>query len=179
VLLRFLFSIVIKVEMKQEQFEREILPLRSGLFFYAGRLLDNAEDAEDIIQEVFLKLWYMRDELNHYESVPALSVQITKRLCLNRIKSRQREGEGEGEGVWVAETPSPHARLEQKDDVAQVMKIIDRLPALQQAILRMRHVDGFEVDEIARLTGSNAEAIRMNLSRARKKVKEIFLKIQT
>lgn len=46
--------------MEQEQFKKEILPLREKLFLYARRLLDNPEDAEDVMQEVFLKLWYMR-----------------------------------------------------------------------------------------------------------------------
>ena len=52
--------------MEQEQFKKEILPLREKLFLYARRLLDNPEDAEDIMQEVFLKLWYMRGELDYY-----------------------------------------------------------------------------------------------------------------
>ena len=51
--------------MEQEQFKKEILPLREKLFLYARRLLDNPEDAEDIMQEVFLKLWYMRGELDY------------------------------------------------------------------------------------------------------------------
>jgi RNA polymerase sigma-70 factor (ECF subfamily) len=79
---------------------------------------------------------------------------------------------------FESEIPTPYAQLEQKDDVEQVMKIINRLPELQQTILRMRHIEGFEIDEIAAITGSTNEAIRMNLSRARKKVKEFFEKIQ-
>ena len=80
--------------MEQEQFKKEILPLREKLFLYARRLLDNPEDAEDVMQEVFLKLWYMRGELDYYNNVMALSVQITKHLCLNRMKVRERtEGE--------------------------------------------------------------------------------------
>ncbi|MDR1203804.1 MAG: sigma-70 family RNA polymerase sigma factor [Tannerellaceae bacterium] len=165
--------------MEQEQFKQEVLPLRSQLFFYAQRLLDDLEDAEDVIQEVFLKLWYMRNELNDYNSVPALSVQITKRLCLNRIKTRQRRQEGLDTVNPVSDLLTPETLLEQKDNLMQVMRIIDRLPSLQQTILRMRHVDGIEVEEIAELTGSTPEAVRMNLSRARKKVKETFFKMQS
>ena len=65
-MLRFLFSIVIKIEWNKEQFKKvdiafagETIPLRE-------KLLDNPEDAEDIMQEVFLKLWYMRGELDYY-----------------------------------------------------------------------------------------------------------------
>ena len=75
--------------------------------------------------------------------------------------------------------PTRDSQLEQKDSVAHVMQIIDRLPDLQQSILRMKHIDGFEIDEIAEITGSRPESVRMNLSRARKKVKEMFFKIQT
>jgi len=153
--------------------------LREQLFFYAQRLLEDIEDAEDIIQEVFLKLWYMRNDLRSYNSVPALSVQITKRLCINRIKVRRRRYEGLEATTLTSDMPTPEVELEQKDNLNQVMRIIDRLPGLQQTILRMRHIDGFEVEEIAELTGSKPEAIRMNLSRARKKIKEQFFSMQT
>ena len=72
--------------MEQEQFKKEILPLREKLFLYARRLLDNPEDAEDIMQEVFLKLWYMRGELDYYNNVMALSVQITKFVNARKVR---------------------------------------------------------------------------------------------
>jgi len=162
--------------MEQTQFKKEILPLRERLILYAERLLENKNDAEDIIQEVFLKLWQMRDELKNYVRVDALSVAMTKNLCLNRLKVNQREREDLDGLVLADESLSPAEQLEQKDSVAQVMRIIERLPDLQQAVLRMKHVEGLEIEEIAALTGSAPDAIRMNLSRARKKVKEIFFK---
>jgi RNA polymerase sigma-70 factor (ECF subfamily) len=164
--------------MEQEQFKKEILPLRGQLLTYAQRLLDDKNDAEDIVQEVFLKLWCMRDELERYDSVSALSVKMTKHLCLNLLKASQRQQEGFDEFALVDENLSPECQLEQKDQVDQVVRIIDRLPGLQQTILRMKHIEGFEIEEIAGITGSAPEAVRMNLSRARKKVKEIFFKNQ-
>jgi RNA polymerase sigma-70 factor (ECF subfamily) len=95
---------------------------------------------------------------------------------LNRLKINQREQEDVNGLVIIDENLSPDAQLEQKDSVAHVIRIIDQLPGLQQAVLRMKHIDGLEIDEIAAITGSAPEAIRMNLSRARKKVKEIFFK---
>ena len=164
--------------MEQEQFKQEVLPLRKQLLFYAQRFLGNPEEAEDVIQEVLLKLWYMRENLAKYDSIPALSMQLTKNLCLNRIKTLSRKQE-ELDNVFIeSEMPSPYTQLEQKDSIAHVMKIIDRLPDLQQTVLRMRHIDGFEIDEIAEITGSKPESVRMNLSRARKKVKEIYFKMQ-
>ena len=167
------------MNMEQEQFKQLALPLRKQLLLYSRSFLTNPEDAEDIVQEVLMKLWYMRKELHQYDSIPALSVQITKHLCLNRIKVLQRKPENVDDFTFESDIPSPDSQLEQKDDISQVIKIIDRLPDLQQTVLRMRHFDGFEIEEIAEITGSKPEAVRMNLSRARKKVKELFLKMQT
>ena len=140
--------------MEQAQFKKEILPLRERLQKYAERLLENNCDAEDIIQEVFLKLWSMRNELSNYVNVEALSVTITKHLCLNRLKDNQRIGDDLNGLVLIDENLSPAEQLEQKDNLTHVMCIIDRLPGLQQSILRMKHIDGLEIEEIAALTGS-------------------------
>ena len=164
------------MKMEQAQFKKEILPLRERLMLYAERLLENKSDAEDIIQEVFLKLWLMRGELGNYASIEALSVTMTKHLCLNRLKVSQRQQDELDGLVFMDENLSPAEQLEQKDNVAQVMRIIDQLPDLQQAVVRMKHIEGLDIDEIAALTGSAPEAVRMNLSRARKKVKELFFK---
>jgi RNA polymerase sigma-70 factor (ECF subfamily) len=165
--------------MEQEQFIQEVLPLREQLLHYSRSFLENPEDAEDVVQEAMMKLWYMRNELHTYNSIKALSVQMTKNLCLNRLKVVQRRKEKATVFSFENNILSPYTQLEQKDSVSQVMKIIDRLPGLQQTILRMRHIDGFEMDKIVEITGSKPEAVRMNLSRARKKVKEYFLNIQS
>ena len=57
---------------------------------------------------------------------------------------------------------------------ARVMQIIDTLPTLQQTIMRLRHVEGMEMSEIATLTGSSEVAVRKALSRARQAVRERF-----
>ncbi|GHT65867.1 DNA-directed RNA polymerase sigma-70 factor [Bacteroidia bacterium] len=160
--------------MEQEQFKKEILPLRDRLLSYAQRLLGNKDDAEDVIQEVLFKLWYMRNELDRYDHIPALALTITKHLSLNQLKKNEREYESLDENI-EAGSLSPYTGLEQKDELEQLLKIVSRLPDLQQSVLRMKHIDGLETDEIAALTGSSPEAVRMNLSRARKKVRDWLL----
>lgn len=163
--------------MEQEQFKKEVVPLREKLSGCARRLLDDPQDVEDVVQEVFLKLWYIRDELEHYDSVEALAVQITKHLCLNRIRAFRYRTEELSDSAVLAADDDLYAVLERKDSAGRVMHIMEQLPDLQQTILRMKHVDGFEVKEIAALTGSTPEAVRMNLSRARKRVRDLFLKM--
>jgi RNA polymerase sigma-70 factor (ECF subfamily) len=164
--------------MKTEQFKEKVLPLRGELLSYAKRLLNDPTDAEDVVQDAYLRLWHMRAELDNYRSIQALSVQITKNLCLDKIRERRRGCEGLDGLTVESRLPRPDALLEEKDSVAHLMRIIDRLPGLQQTVLRMKHVDGYEVEEIASITGCAPEAVRVNLSRARKKIKEWFFNME-
>lgn len=164
--------------MEQDRFRSEVLPLRELLMGYSLRLLSDAADAEDVVQEVFLKMWDMRADLGKYDSVKAFALQTTRNQCLNRIKVRSRTV-GEGGIAFERSTErSPHMALEQKDGVMRVMGLIEGLPETQRIVLKMRHVEGLEVEEIAGLTGCSPDAVRMNLSRARKRIKELFVKTE-
>lgn len=162
--------------MEQEQFKKEVVSLRPKLLNYARRILDNEDDAEDIIQEVFFKLWSIRNDLSQYNNLSALSMTVTKNLSINYLKVRQKRQNTPLEIAFVDENLNPHACLEQRDEAEKLMRIIDHLPSLQQAVVRMKHVEGLETQEIAELTGCTNEAVRVNLSRARKRIKDLFLK---
>lgn len=163
--------------MEKEMFVRKVVPLRGKLSAYARRLLQDIDEAEDIVQEVFLKLWSIRESLDRYHNIEALSMKITKNLSLNRIRIRQRNS-SISDYETASERTDPQKILEYRDSARQISEIIHTLPDTQQAVLRMKHLDGLETSEIAEITGSNIEAVRVNLSRARKKVKELFLKMQ-
>jgi RNA polymerase sigma-70 factor (ECF subfamily) len=92
------------------------------------------------------------------------------------LKKRDREN---GELDVHCESPdfSPLQMLEQQDENALFMRIIEQLPFLQQSVVRMKHINGLETEEIAEITGCSQEAVRMNLSRARKKIKELYFSI--
>jgi RNA polymerase sigma-70 factor (ECF subfamily) len=164
--------------MEREIFIRKVLPLRPRLVACARRMTNSVDEAEDIAQEALLKLWSMKGELPKYRSIAALSVQITKNLCINAIKAKQRRAPSGGSNCPEAiDEASPDVLLEDKDEETRLSEIIARLPGLQRMALRMKHVEGMEVNEIAACAGMSPEAVRMNLSRARKKVKDLFFKL--
>lgn len=162
--------------MDQEKFKKETLPLRTKIISFAEKMLDNKADAEDVSQEVYFKLWFMREQLDMVDDIQALALTITKNLSLNMLKKRDREN---GELDVHCESPdfSPLQMLEQQDENALFMRIIEQLPFLQQSVVRMKHINGLETEEIAEITGCSQEAVRMNLSRARKKIKELYFSI--
>lgn len=168
-----------RYRMNAEQYKKEILPLREKLLNYAKKLLSDTEEAEDIVQEVLLKLWYIREDLGKYGNIPGLSMQMTKNLCINKLNETGRNHISiETQSILFTDDSTPLQKLEERDKVDNVLKIIDRLPPLQQLILRMKHLEEYETEEIAEITGTSVESVRMNLSRARRKVKELFLKTE-
>jgi len=59
------------------------MPYSDRIYRMAYRLMGNREESEDIVQEVYLKLWALRNELDKYDSIEALSIRITRNLCLD------------------------------------------------------------------------------------------------
>lgn len=162
--------------MKLNQFKITVLPLRDKLVNYAQRLTEDYSDAEDVVQEAMLKLWSIRDQLHKYHSIEALAMKITHNLCMDVWRKNRKTT------VSIDQITLPHQStmtadrfLETTDEMRLLREIIKSLPPLQQTILRMKDMEEYETTEIAEITGCNAEAIRSNLSRARKKVREIYL----
>lgn len=163
------------IRMELEKFKTDVLTLREKLINYSARLVQERADAEDIVQEAFLKLWYIREKLDGYHSVEALAMQVTKNLSLDKLRARRPEGPDIGDLAVDSGQPAPDEQLDQRDAAAHVRRLIARLPTLQQTIIRMKDVEGYEIAEIAEITGSAVEAVRSNLSRARKRIREQYL----
>jgi RNA polymerase sigma-70 factor, ECF subfamily len=163
--------------MNQERFKAEVLPIREKLFRIAWKMLEEEQDAEDATQEVFLKLWHMRDTLDHYNSIIAFATTVTKNICIDRLRMRERQDSLDDRFYEKAGSDNPYLQLERKNTENILRAIIVKLPPLQQAILKMKDIEDYEVEQIAEITGTKIEAIRMNLSRARKKVREEYLKM--
>jgi RNA polymerase sigma factor, sigma-70 family len=161
--------------MNLEQFKISVVPLRAKLLNCARRMTDGNADTEDVVQEAFLKLWYMREKLDEYQSVEALAMTMVKNLCLDRWRTLKPQGVELEKVMLNSEIANPEQELEQQDNIKLIREIIESLPPVQQTIIRMKDIEGYEMDEIAMITGTGVEAVRSNLSRARKKVRDTFL----
>lgn len=165
--------------MSQEIYKGVILPMRPQLLMLARKMLDGEQEAEDAVQEVLLKLWATRDSLSGYDNPAAFATTVAKNHCLDRLKLMKRTDPLDESHYIRAAADTPYLQLERKNTEEAIRRIIETLPALQQAIIRMKDVEEYEVEEIAEITGTTPEAVRVNLSRARKKVREEYLKWTT
>ena len=160
---------------QQKELEKVIVGMRRRLMDEARRFLRNQDEAEDTVQDVVLKLWTMRDRLGDYRSVEAMAVVITRHLCLSRKRDYGKCLDLQALKE-TTDSGSPEQLLIGRETEGRLLELIDTLPDRQQAILRMKHVDGMETDEIAALTGMTADSIRQNLSRARRNIMKRFIK---
>lgn len=161
--------------MELKEFKITVLPLRAKLLSYARKLTDDSEDAEDAVQEVLLKLWNKRLELEQYRSIEAFATTLTHNICIDMWRSKRNDHLPLDTVQAASSAGTPERLLEIKDEMRLMHEIIHSLPPLQHTILRMKDIEGYETDEIAEITGCGPEAIRSNLSRARKKVRDIYL----
>jgi RNA polymerase sigma-70 factor (ECF subfamily) len=162
--------------MSSERFKQEIVPLRQQLFRLSLKMLGDEQDAEDAVQESLLKLWHVRDTLASYDNPGAFATTVTKNICLDKIRLRKQTKTIDNY-FTLSDSDNPQLQLERQDTNKLIRMIIQRLPSLQQQIITMKDVDEYETEEIAEITGTTIEAVRTNLSRARKKVREEYVRI--
>ncbi len=162
--------------MDLKRFTSEILPLRQKLVAFAWKMLENEEDAEDVVQETLLRLWSIRGELEKMSNPGGFAMQTVKNSCIDRLRQKKYTVDINEVSLEYHGT-NPYTETEKQNSIDLIKQLIDGLPELQRRIIRMRDVEGYELEEIAAITGTQVSAVTVNLSRARKKVRDQFISI--
>ncbi len=166
--------------MTSTEFKQQVFPIGKKLFHFARLLLNNEAEAQDAVQETYLKLWKIKDRLAALNNVEAFAMKMTKNWCLDRLKAKKPllvESYSDGFDS-EPDSNNPYTELETADKLTRFNSMMKLLPEQQQVILQLRDVEGYEFEEIAEMTGMNLSAIRVNLSRARKKIRESLIKME-
>jgi len=166
--------------MVARDFKTSVLPISKKLLRFATHFLKDEDEAKDVVQDVFLKLWQKRDELEKVENMDAFAMQMTKNRCLDVIRARKDIPiDATIDRKLKQETVDVHSKVELGEAAQQIKMLINRLPDLQRTVMQLRDIDQLSYEEIAEATDLQINAIRVNLSRARKKVRDEFLKINS
>lgn len=164
--------------MPASLFKQLLLPLYSRLQRVALRMLGNVEDAEDMVQEVYMKLWCRREELPDVQNMEAYCVALTKNMCIDRLRLAEVDRvDVDGVPLSLAAADDVASRLERQDAVEQVKLIIETLPEKQQQVITLRDIRDCTFEEIEEQTGLTAVNVRALLSRARKTIRERFKRV--
>lgn len=155
--------------MDQDQFWLMIGPLNKNLFGFAMRMLNDRQLAEDALQDVLEKLWKLRKRLDSNNNIKSFAMTVMKNKCIDLIRKEGRyiDSPDEHETLMTVES-----NYEQVDMLEQLKKRMNLLPTQQKLIVELKDFQGFSYEEIGEITQMSVNALRVNLSRARKKLTE-------
>nr|WP_321357559.1 sigma-70 family RNA polymerase sigma factor [uncultured Draconibacterium sp.] len=167
-----------KEHMVARDFKTSVLPVSNKLLRFATHFLHDEDQARDVVQDVFLKLWQRKETLDEVENIEAFAMRMTRNRCLDVIRANKTVPIDEDTDRRLkAKTIDVHSKVELGESAKQIKMLIGQLPELQQNVMHMRDIEQLSYDEIEEATGLQRNAIRVNLSRARKKVRDEYLKI--
>ena len=156
--------------MTEAQFNSIYFPLAPVLYRIAFYILESRAEAEDAVQEVFVKLWEQRDGLEQVRDPKAYCIRMLKNLCLDRLRKARQLNFLE-ELPDKAYAPGPDEGIDAKTRLNKVLEAVKALPERQREVLVLRTVEGLSYEEISTRTGMNYLTCRVLLSQARSKIK--------
>lgn len=162
--------------MNHLEFINLVQPFKDKLYRLAHRLLVSTEEAEDVTQEMLLRLWTKKEILNQYKSVEAFAMTMTKNYCLDQLKSKRASHLKIEKADFVDNSVQLTNQLEANDSLNWIDKIMNQLPEQQKLVIQLRDIEQYDFNKIAEMLDMNETAVRVTLSRARKTIREKMLK---
>lgn len=166
--------------MSLEAFKIRVLPVKNKLYRFALSFLKNEEEAQDVVQEVLIKVWDKRDEMNQLENMEAWCMRITRNLSLDKLKSKHKKYTdpiNEGFDISGGDAGTPYRTTEMSDTMNSIGLFIKALPEKQRQVIQLRDVEGYSYKEISDIMEIDMNQVKVNLFRARKAIKENLLNI--
>jgi RNA polymerase sigma factor (sigma-70 family) len=163
--------------MTEEEFKNNILPFSRKLYPMLKGILKDEEETRDALQELMLKLWRNRNELDKCHNQPAYIIAMAKNYSFDVLKKKRPLRIDEKGNPQYLNLEANETSPDVVEKYEHVQKVIASLPEKYREVIRLRDIDGFSYEEIQEFTGLEITNIRVVLSRARQKVKEEVKKI--
>lgn len=169
----------------ERAFEGVVRLYEARVFSYAMTLLGNRQDAEEVTQDVFVKIWRTLARFRGDCSFSSWVMRITKNTATDALRARREptvsltaedENGEEREMDLVDEDPAsnPSAAFERDERIKLVRRAIGELPHDQREILTLRDLYGYRYEEIAHILQLEDGTVRSRLNRARQHLKKIL-----
>ena len=163
--------------MNEEFLVTTFTEMRKGFLRLASRFLPNEEDASDALQDAFCRLWPMRNQIHSSQEAEALAVTTIRNLCIDQIRKEKMDVVELDAERDSKPSETIEERLAKEELFLEVEEIINRqLSPMQRQILREKEYEGKSIEEIADGLQMQPTAVRMQLSRARKTIRECYQK---
>ncbi len=154
-----------------------ITSVRDRLYRLALRVVNDADDAEDVVQDVLVKSWRQREKIVCLDNPPAWLLRMTKHQAIDRLRSAKVRSARETEAAASdRDARTPYRIAAANDALGHVHRLLQQLPPDQRTVLHLREVEGMEYQEIADATGLTMQQVKTYLHRGRHKLRALLLK---
>lgn len=164
--------------MNIDSFHIVILPLKDKLFRLAYGIVREQAEAEDVLQDVLLKLWSKRDEWSYIENLEGYCFRVTKNMALDRLASMAVRKTGvidpERANIVFVDNRSPYSEMVRKEQRLAIDLCIETLSENQRLVFTLREIEGMSYREIAETLAISEDLVKISLHRARQKMKEML-----
>ena len=160
-------------------FEQLTYSIKDKLFRFSLRITGNQMEAEDVVQEVFIKVWDKRTQMDEVQNPEAYCMTLTKNLSLDKIRSKHRQTMEISEAVYITDSKStPYQSSEKSDTIGRIKQLMNELPEKQKMVMHLRDIEGMTYDEIAQQLDLPLAQVKVYLHRARSFVREKILAVE-
>jgi RNA polymerase sigma factor (sigma-70 family) len=160
--------------MENEALTSTFTVLRQRLLRLSQKIVGNEDDAADAVQEAFCRLWQRREQISSQNEAEGVSVITVHNISIDTVRRRSARRMTDIDDAKDLQSED-NSKQEREEAYNEVKKIIDeQLTDLQRKIVIMREYESYSFEEIAKTVGMTPGNVRVQLSRARKLVREIY-----
>lgn len=172
------------VQGDMNAFEDLIKKYERLIYSICYRMFNNAEDAKDISQEVFLKVYKNMERAIGKGSFKSWICTVTNNACIDQLRKTKKtisldapvNDDEKLKREVVDSDPLPEEKLINSEKKEVIQRAIDKLPPDYKSIIILRDVNNLSYDEISEILEINIGTVKSRISRSRKKLKDIYLK---
>ncbi|RJQ62267.1 MAG: RNA polymerase sigma factor [Stygiobacter sp.] len=144
----------------------------------AFRVLTNDDDAKDVVQESFVRIWKHLGSYNKKVKFTTWMYKIVINLCYDKLRARKTENERRetiGDD-FVSGLDNPEKQLTNKEQAEIIKHVSNGLPEKQRMVFVLRDLEELTTDEVSQIMDISAESVKTNLSIARKTIRTKLIK---
>lgn len=166
--------------MTLKEFTYQLTGLKDKLFRFSARIVGDNDLAEDVVQDVVIKMWNKRADRDQYDNLEAYCMRMTKNLSIDKTRSKQHQNIAlEKAPEPIQDSPNPYQATVHKDTMQHIHQLMQQLPEKQRMVMQLRDIEGMEYKEIAAILEIPMNQVKVNLFRARKQIRMQLLNIES
>jgi RNA polymerase sigma-70 factor (ECF subfamily) len=165
--------------MQKNEFSQMVIPYKDKLYRFALRIVGDSFTAEDVVQEVMIKVWKKREYFETIDNKEAWCMTLTKNLAIDKTRSKHKRNVGLEVAYAVNDNAAdPYQATASEDSMSKIRELMEALPEKQRMVIHLRDIEEMSYDEISEITSLTTGQVKINLHRARKTLRSQLINMQ-